>query len=198
MIENNKPLMTEKEKIANMISSDEALILDMSGTTIQDVEKEKAIKEYNKEVDMYAERFNEHVKKLENYTEEIAKKADKIDIMPLNNYVLVKPFEQNPFQRIVKDKSGLITDLGGMAPIYKNTDSGEIEEEEAYVIVGVVQEVGPKCEYLQPSDTIMYAKPTAIPIPFYKQGLYRVCENNVIAVINEGLVERFERIKNSK
>ena len=198
MIENNKPLMTEKEKIANMIGSGEGLILDMSGTTAEDVAREKEIKEYNKQVDMYVEKFNEHTKKLENYTKEIAERASEIDIMPLGNYVLVKPFAQNPFQRIVRDKSGLITDLGGMAPIYKNTDSGEVEEEEAYIIVGVIQETGPECKYLEPNDTIMYAKPTAIPVPFYKQGLYRVCENNVITVINEGLVERFNKIKNKK
>jgi hypothetical protein len=109
---------------------------------------------------------------------------------------LLKPFEENPFQRIVRDsKSGLILDLGGQHPEYKNTDNGQIEEEESFIKVGVVQEVGPECKYCIPGDTIMYTKNQEVPVPFYKQGLVLVNEMRIIVVINEGLTKRFNELK---
>ena len=90
---------------------------------------------------------------------------------------------------------GLIIDCGGLAPEYKNTDNGATEEEEQFIKVGVIQEVGPECKWCKPDDTIFYTKPSAVPVPFYKQGLQLVCENRVLAVVNEGLTERFNKSK---
>jgi hypothetical protein len=36
---------------------------------------------------------------------------------------------------------------------------------------------------------------SAVPVPFYKQGLILVNENRVLAVVNEGLTNRFKEIK---
>lgn len=196
MVENNKPLLTENEKIAlvmNNAGDGQGLIMDMSGKTADEVMKDEMVNKFNDQVDMYVEKFNEHSKNLEKYVDNISKNVEEIEIMPLGNYILIKEFEQNPFQRIVRDSSGLITDLGGMKPIFKNTDNGEIEEEELFIKVGVVQETGPECKYLQIGDTVFYSKPASIVVPFYKQGLVQVCENRIIAVVNKGLSKRFNK-----
>lgn len=196
MVENNKPLLTENEKIAlvmNNAGDGQGLIMDMSGKTADEVMKDEMVNKFNDQVDMYVEKFNEHSKNLEKYVDNISKNVEEIEIMPLGNYILVKEFEQNPFQRIVRDSSGLITDLGGMKPIFKNTDNGEIEEEELFIKVGVVQEIGPECKYLQIGDTVFYSQPASIVVPFYKQGLVQVCENRIIAVVNKGLSKRFNK-----
>lgn len=198
MIENNKPLMSENEKIAlvmNNAGDGQGLIMDMSGRTADEVMRDESTRKYNEQVDMYVEKLNEHAQTLEKYAENVSKNIEKMEIMPLGNYILVKQFDQNPFQRIVRDSSGLITDLGGMKPIYKNTDNGEIEEEEAFILVGAVQECGPECRYLKPGDVVFYTKPSACPLPFYKQGLVHVCETRIMAVVNEGLTERFNNVK---
>ena len=191
-------LMTENEKLANALHNaegKEGIIVDMAGTTNEELIKQKNVKEFNEVVDQYVEKFNERSTKLQEYTNKIAENVDKIEIMPIGNYVLVKQFDENPFQRIVRNDSGLITDLGGYKPTYKNTDNGEWEEEESFILVGVIQEVGPECKFLQPGDTIMYSKPSAVPVPFYRQGLVLVNETRALVTINEGLTERFKNFK---
>ena len=191
-------LMTENEKLANALHNakgKEGIIVDMAGTTNEELIRQKNVKEFNEVVDQYVEKFNERSTKLQEYTNKIAENVDKIEIMPIGNYVLVKQFDENPFQRIVRNDSGLITDLGGYKPTYKNTDNGEWEEEESFILVGVIQEVGPECKFLQPGDTIMYSKPSAVPIPFYRQGLVLVNETRALVTINEELTERFKNFK---
>ena len=191
-------LMTENEKLANALHNaegKEGIVVDMAGTTNEELIRQKNVKEFNEVVDQYVEKFNERSTKLQEYTNKIAENVDKIEIMPINTYVLVKQFDENPFQRIVRNDSGLITDLGGYKPTYKNTDNGQWEEEESFILVGVVQEVGPECKFLQPGDTIMYSKPSAVPIPFYRQGLVLVNETRALVTINEGLTERFKNYK---
>ena len=190
--------MTENEKLANALHNaegKEGIIVDMAGTTNEELIRQKNVKEFNEVVDQYVEKFNERSTKLQEYTNKIAENVDKIEIMPIGNYVLVKQFDENPFQRIVRNDSGLITDLGGYKPTYKNTDNGEWEEEESFILVGVIQEVGPECKFLQPGDTIMYSKPSAVPVPFYSQGLVLVNETRALVTINEGLTERFKNFK---
>ena len=191
------PILSENEKIAmNIAGESTSRVMTLDGKTAEDVIEERNIKNFNKQVDDYVEKLNAHAANLEEYSKKIADNVETIEIMPIGNYVLVKQFEENPFQRIVRDsKSGLILDMGGMKPQYKNTDNGQIEEEEQFIKVGVIQEVGPETKWCQPNDTIFYTKNSAVPVPFYKQGLQLVCENRVLAVVNEGLTKRFENIK---
>lgn len=184
-------ILSSKEKIA-MMQGDPSLIVSMDGKTAEDVIKERNISKFNNQVDQYVERFEKHSTNLEEFAEKVNKNVNSIEIMPIANYILVKQFDENPFQRIVKDsKSGIILDLGGMKPEYKNTDNGEIEEEEQFIKVGVIQEVGPECKWCIPGDTVFYTKPSAVPVPFYKQQLILINENRVLAVVNEGLSKRF-------
>lgn len=195
----DRPILSESEKLAyaNMGEST-SRIMTLDGKTADDVIRERNINKFNEQVDSYVEKLNEHASKLEEHTKRIADNIENIEIMPIGNYVLVKQFNENPFQRIVRSDSGIILDLGGQRPQYKNTDNGQIEEEESFILVGVIQEVGPDCKWCLPGDTVMYTKPSAVPVPFYKQGLILVNETRVLVTINEGLTERFNKIKEEK
>ena len=189
-----------KEKLAmDLAGENTTRVMAMDGTTAEDVINKRNTEKFNDMVDAYTQKFEEHSTKIEEFAKQINDNIKNIEIMPLGNYILVKQFEENPFQRIVRDnKSGLIIDTGGLAPQYKNTDNGQIEEEESFILVGVVQEVGPECKYLQPGDAVFYPKTACIPVPFYKQKLIQVNETRVLAVVNELLTERFNNIKENK
>ena len=191
------PILSENEKIAmNIAGESTSRITTLDGRTADDIIKERNTKRFNEEVDSFAEKFEKHSTNLEEFADKVNANVENIEIMPIGNYLLVKQFEENPFQRIVRDsKSGLILDMGGMKPQYKNTDNGQIEEEEQFIKVGVIQEAGPECKWCVPGDTIFYTKPSAVPVPFYKQNLQLVCENRVLAVVNENLTERFNKTK---
>ena len=193
-----RPILSDNEKIALMNAGEStSRIMTLDGKTAEDVIEERNVRKFNEQVDAYVEKLNEHAANLEEYTKQVAENVEKIEIMPLGSNLIVKLFEENPFQRIVKQGS-LIVDLGGQKPQYKNTDNGNIEEEENFVKVGVVQEVGPECKYIKPGDTVFTSKPSLVPIPFYKQNLHYLSEMRVLAVVNEGLTKRFQEIKENK
>lgn len=193
-----RPILSDNEKIALMNAGEStSRIMTLDGKTAEDVIEERNVRKFNEQVDAYVEKLNEHAANLEEYTKQVAENVEKIEIMPLGSNLIVKLFEENPFQRIVKQGS-LIVDLGGQKPQYKNTDNGNIEEEENFVKVGVVQEVGPECKYVKPGDTVFTSKPSLVPIPFYKQNLHYLSEMRVLAVVNEGLTKRFQEIKENK
>lgn len=191
-----RAILSENEKIALAMGGEStSRITTLDGKTADDIIRERNINKFNDQVDKYVSQLDEHAAKLEEHTKRIADNIENIEIMPIGNYVLVKQFDENPFQRIVRSDSGLILDLGGQRPQYKNTDNGEIEEEESFIKVGVIQEVGPECKWCLPGDTVMYTKPSAVPVPFYKQGLILVNETRVLVTINENLTKRFNELK---
>lgn len=200
MVMEDRPILSQNEKLAASIAGETtSRIVALDGTTAEDVIKKRNVEKFNNQVDQYVEKFEQHSTNLKEFADKINQNVNNIEIMPIGTYLLVKPFEENPFQRIVRDnKTGLIIDLGGQAPEYKNTDNGQIEEEESFIKVGVVQEVGPDCKYCVPGDTIMYSKPQEVPVPFYKQGLVITNEARILVVINEGLSERFKEYRNGK
>ena len=186
-----------KEKLAMDLAGESTTrIVALDGTTAEDVINKRHTEKFNDMVDAYTERFEKHSTNIKEFADKINENVNNIEIMPLGTYVLVKQFEENPFQRIVRDqKSGIIIDTGGLAPQYKNTDNGEIEEEESFILVGVVQEVGPECKYVRPGDAVFYSRPSAVPVPFYKQKLVQVNETRILATVNEHLTERFNKLK---
>lgn len=187
-------LMTQDEKMAQDIFGTDGINFNMAENRIEDLfEKEKARK-FNSQVDEYAERLEKHVEGLKEVANNLGD-ISNVEIKPMFNRILIIPFKQNPFQRI-KVENGIITDMGGLAPQFKNMDNGQIEEMEQMIITGAVQEVGPEVKYIVPGDVIMYRKETAMPVPFFKQGLMCIAETQVIAVVNEGLETRFNEIKN--
>lgn len=148
---------------------------------------------FNTAVDELEDKFSKHNAALESYA--LSEDMNGVEIMPMYGYALIKPFEQNPFQKIKTTKSGLITDLGGFAPTYKSNETGEIEEEQQFIKVGTVIEVGHKCEFLKPGDIVFYTIVSECMVPFYKFGFVVVNENRIMAVVNEKLTERRNELK---
>ena len=150
---------------------------------------------FNTKVGEIENKFEKHNKALEDYAKNLSEDMNGLEIMPMFSYALIKPFEQNPFQKIKTTSSGIITDLGGFTPTYKSNETGEIEEEQQFIKVGTVIEVGHKCEFLKPGDVVFYTIASECMVPFYKLGFVVVNENRIMAVVNEKLTERRENIK---
>lgn len=191
--------LTEKGKIAQQLVGieSEAKTFAVNKNSIENIARAEAINKINDKVEEYRERLENHNKFLEEQITRLSDNFESLEIKPLGNYVLITPFSQNPFQKI-KQEGSIITDLGGLTPIYKSQEDGEIHEEDPYVHVGTVVEIGPDVKWLKVGDAVMWCTPTELPIPFYKQGLVTVCEFNIKAVINEGLQARFNDIKNNQ
>ena len=186
--------LNSNERMARQISGIEsdAKHFIVNGETADNTLKREAANRFNSQVDEYVDKFNKHAENIGEYAKSIKENMHNLEIMPIYNYILVKPYDEKPFQRIVVSKnSGLIVDAGGAKPTYKNNDNGEYEQEENLVHVGTVLEAGKECKYVKEGDVIMWARTSEVPVPFFRQGLVLVNENRVIVTINEGLKERF-------
>lgn len=185
--------LSEQEKIAQSIVGLEsgATILPVNDQSINYMIENDKRQKWNDGVSKIEEKFADHESKLQEAADEYAKQLGDVQIMPIGNYVIVRPFKENPFQKIKVSESGIITDLGGLVPEYKRTDSGEYEEAEQFIKVGVIIEVGPECKWLKSGDTIMWAKTSEVVVPFYNFGFRLVNETRAICVINDDLNERF-------
>ena len=190
--------LTESEKIAQTIVGLESEGIRMNMADNQSIEemidREKAVK-FNDQVDKYIEKFDKHANILKEYAESFNENMNSIEIKPMFARILVKPFEQNPFQKIKRSDSGIIIDMGGMAPTYKSSDTGEWEEEKQFIVTGTVIDCGPDVKYLNQGDVVFYRVDTSVPVPFFRQGLVSLAENQIIAVVNEGLTDRFNEKK---
>lgn len=189
--------LSQNEKLARMVTGLEtdAKHFVLNGESADEAMKRSASQKFNTKVDEYVEKFNKHADNLQEYAKNIKENMNNIEIKAVYNYALIKPFSENPFQRIVTNDHGLILDLGGAKPTFKNHDNGEVEEEENFIHVGTVVDAGPKCEYLKEGDTVMWTRVSEVPVPFFRQGLVLVNEQRILVVINEGLTERFKQIK---
>lgn len=189
--------MTTNEKLAREVSGIESAkhFVINNETADKTLEREAAMK-HNDMVDDYINKLNDHSDRVASYLENFKKNMKDLELKAIGNNIIVKPFKENPFQKITVSKSGIITDLGGLAPEYKSNETGEIEEEESFIIVCEVIDAGPDCKWIQDGDVIFTTRVSLTPVPFFKQGLEYLNENRVMAVVNEGLTARFNKNKN--
>ena len=184
-----------KEKLAQVVNGMEStgtpIVVNGKAADIILAEEKKG--RFNTKVDEYVDKFEKHNKALESYAEELSKDINGLEILPMGSYALIKPFESNPFQR-VKVESGIITDLGGYTPTYKSHEDGQIHEEEQFIHVGTVIDTGWKCEFLKAGDVVFYTTASEAMVPFFKQGFVVVAESRIMAVVNEKLTERKNRL----
>lgn len=182
---------TENEKIANIATDFNGSSFSMNQKDLNKmIEKEKQAK-FNNELDKYVNEMEEYNETMKQLQESIGSDPLKLEIKPLHEQVIIKPFEHNPFQKIKID-NGIITDVGGFKiNVDKNPITGQMEEQEQVILTGCVMEVGPEVKYLKVGDIVFYHRRNRIPIPFFKQGFYNLEERYVLAVVNEGLTERF-------
>ena len=74
----------------------------------KDLKKEAAVEAHNKAVDTYTKALNKNIKDELEKAEEVTEKMNSMEIMPINSYVLVRPYAKNPYQKIEVTKGGLI------------------------------------------------------------------------------------------
>ena len=189
--------MTENEQIAaNVLGLDSNYTsINMGERSIDNMIQREKTNKFNNEVEKYNVQLEENQKTLEEAQSQVAYDINRAEIKPMFARLIIKPFKVNPFQKM-EVKGSIIVDAGGYTPHAElNPMTGKYEEQKQFIITGYVVEVGPEVKYLQEGDVVYYRVDTAVPVPFLKQGLVSINENQVIAVVNEGLTERFNYIK---
>lgn len=147
------------------------------------------ITKFNEAVEIKAKEISDKLENTLKTSKDIINRSQDLEIMPIGFYILIKPYESNPYNKIIVSKGGLIEDAD-FAPTYKSNETGEIEIEENLMRVGQVLEVGPECKYIKEGDDVYYKRFNEVPIPFFKQGLIVIHENAVMACINNKLKDR--------
>ena len=185
--------MNKNEKLAQDLMGMESTgkTFTVNGKDADEMLLEEQATKFNEDVSKINDKFEEHNKALMEYAKAISHDINGLEIMPGTSYLLIKPFEKNPFQE-VKIEGGIITDLGGMTPEYKSNETGEIEQEREYIKVGTVIETGYECKFVKPGDVVFYTIASECMIPFFRQGFVTVAENRVMAIVNENLTKRKE------
>ena len=187
--------LTENEKLAQAaIGLGDHLKFNMQENNIDTLIKKEKVNKFNSQVEAYEEALEENNKKTEQAQNEVQYDIEKAELKPMFSRIIVKPLAHNPFQK-VQMQGSLIVDAGGYTPHAElNPVSGQYEEQREFIVTGCVVEVGPETKYLKEGDVIYYRRDTVVPVPFFKQGLVSLAENQVIAVVNEGLTERFNNV----
>ena len=188
---------TENEKIAReLLGTDSNFTsVNMKENSIDSLIKKEKARKFNSEVEKYNEKLEQNNKDFEESQDKVEYDISKAEIKPMFSRILVQPFKVNPFQKI-KVENGLIIDTGGYTPHTQlNEQTGRYEEQKQFIVTGCVVEVGPEVKYLKEGDVIFYRVDTAVPVPFFKQGFVSLAESQIIAVVNEGLQDRFNNIK---
>lgn len=188
---------TENEKIAReLLGTDSNFTsVNMKENSLDSLIKKEKASKFNSEVEKYNEKLEQNNKDFKESQDKVEYDISKAEIKPMFSRILVQPFKVNPFQKI-KVENGLIIDTGGYTPHTQlNEQTGRYEEQKQFIVTGCVVEVGPEVKYLKEGDVIFYRVDTAVPVPFFKQGFVSLAESQIIAVVNEGLQDRFNNIK---
>lgn len=189
--------MTENEKfMVNALGTEIGdNRLNMSENTIDNLIAQENARKFNSQVEEYNSKLEENNKTFKEAQDQVTYDINKAEIKPMFSRIIVQPFKVNPFQQ-VETKGSIIVDAGGYTPHAQiNPMTGKYEEQKQFIVTGCVIEVGPDTKYLREGDVIYYRVDTAVPVPFFKQGFISLDEKQVIAVVNEGLSERFNSIK---
>ena len=188
---------TENEKIAReLLGTDSNFTsVNMKENSLDSLIKKEKASKFNSEVEKYNEKLEQNNKDFKESQDKVEYDISKAEIKPMFSRILVQPFKVNPFQKM-KIENGLIIDTGGYTPHTQlNEQTGRYEEQKQFIVTGCVVEVGPEVKYLKEGDVIFYRIDTAVPVPFFKQGFVSLAESQIIAVVNEGLQDRFNNIK---
>ena len=188
---------TEKEKLAQTLlgADGDFTAVNMNENSIDALVQKEKSRKFNSEVEKYNEQLEKNNLDFKESQEKVQYDIEKAEIKPMFSRVLVQPFKVNPFQKM-KVQNGFIIDTGGYTPHTQfNQQSGKYEEQDQFIVTGCVIEVGPEVKYLKEGDVIYFRKDTAVPVPFFKQGFVSLGDSQIIAVVNEGLQDRFDNIK---
>lgn len=99
-------------------------------------------------------------------------------LTPCYSGVLLKFYENNPYNEIAKTSGGII--VGGEGgKRYKSNETGEIEENIQMIAPAVVIAVGPDCKNVKVGEDVFCYRNIAHPLPYYKKGYYMLNEQNI-------------------
>ena len=108
--------------------------------------------------------------------------TEDFDVLPCNTGVLLQPYNDNPYKKIEKTKSGLIIGIESTQK-YKSNDTGEIEENDEFVACAKVIAVGPACKNCKVREDVFFIKHIAIPVPYRKMNYWTISEQNILCRI---------------
>ena len=100
--ENISNVMSSNEKIARKISGLESGAI-FNAPTVDDMVKQEAKAKFNQQVDDFVEKLDKHEELLTKYAQSLADDLNGVECKPLYEGILIKPFEENPFQRIKRE-----------------------------------------------------------------------------------------------
>jgi len=135
--------------------------------------------------------ISEKIEEQLNKGDKISKVTNGLEIKPNGSYVLIKPYANNPYEKVEIRESGLIIDDN--AGRFKDPNDGEEKDAELGIKVARVIEIGPEVKYVAEGDDIYYSTNSVVPIPFFRQGLYTLAEQRILAVLNTDLSRRMSR-----
>ena len=165
--------MSKYENMNNKIFFNGKNLVDINGLSIQE---KREMEELNN-ILLEAEKQKQ---------KEIDEKADKLEMIRMQNRVILMAYPENPYRKIVD--GNIIVDYHGD---FLNPDSGEKDKLKVLVGCAKVIEVGPECKYVKPGDDVYYDTRTVYPLPFMSLGYVITSESQLLCVLNEGLKDRF-------
>lgn len=169
----------------NKFFMNENLIIPEENDIVKQARLQREEKEQKAAAEMLISLAREKQKELE-------AKLSTLEIMPVGINLIILPYPHNPYKKIVSD-GGIIID--GYEGQFKNPDSGEDDHLKLGVGCAKVIEVGPMCKCVKGGDDVFYDTRVTKPIPFLDLGYVLTNEQNLIAIINEGLTERFKNVQ---
>lgn len=171
--------------------------ISMAGTdSISDLTRKEAIKEFNKANKKAEDAYRKNIDKQIAKSNENKKRAEDLEIVPSGPYILVKLYNENPYEQITQTDSGLI--LPAFDGKEFSRETGQMEKQEKAIEIAHVIEVGPDVVNIQPGDDLFIRAGMLLPVPFLRQGFWVTGQNNVLVIINKGLTKRMEEYKNNK
>ena len=91
--------LNANERVARkIIGTDTEAKFTVNDETADDIIKREKAEKFNEQVEAMENKLNSHMAAIEEQAEKLSADLGAVDITPMGNYALIKPFEHNPFQ----------------------------------------------------------------------------------------------------
>lgn len=93
--------LTNEEKMAQDIvgMNNDQINFHMSEGKIEDIINREKASKFNEQVDAYTEKLQNHISNLQKVAEDLGTSPELVEIKPMFNRILVKPFAQESFSK---------------------------------------------------------------------------------------------------
>ena len=171
--------MTKLSESAGKFYMNSGNIITPKNELLEDIRRAKEEKEVEEANKLLIELQKEKQK-------EIEEKLQTLELLPLGNKIILLPYPENPYKKIID--GSIIVEYNGA---FMNPDSGEKDQLKTLIGCAKVIEVGPECKFLVPGDDIYYDTRTTYPVPFMSMGYQLTSEPQILCVLNSNLKTRF-------